>query len=117
MLLKPAPHLHHPALLKSSNVALDSGSSQKAFKLKPSGGIEVFGQEESNILIGQIIEMVKCQSGNPCLAVSVYGKNNFRYPLIRVSFIIIVHFICVQKNNHTDILLKRSRFVVEFLPK
>jgi hypothetical protein len=90
---------------------------QKAFKLKPSGGIEVFGQKESNILIGQIIETVKCQSGNPCLAVSVLGKKNFRYPLIRVSFIMIVHLISVQKNIHIGILPKRSRFVVEFLPK
>ncbi|MGA9179173.1 MAG: hypothetical protein WBZ05_18175, partial [Desulfobacterales bacterium] len=96
----------------SSNVALDSGFSQKAFKLKPSGSIEVFGQKESNILIGQIIETVKCQSCNPCLAVSVLGKKNFRYPLIRLSFIIIVNFISVQKNNHIGILLKRSRFEI-----
>jgi hypothetical protein len=65
MLLKPAPHLHHTALLKSSNVALDSGFSQKAFKLKPSGGIEVFGQKNQTYSLAKLSKRLNANLATP----------------------------------------------------
>jgi hypothetical protein len=46
-------------------VALDSGFSQKAFKLKPSGGIKVFGQEESNISLAKLSKRLNANLATP----------------------------------------------------